>query len=88
VGTYLAAALMMIAALLASRDPVRPPPMVLALSGFFVLTVGALGLEGLTAMVSGDAVSGYTDLLKMLTIAMAIALGLLTGAVIMRRATS
>ena len=52
-----------------------------------MLTVGALGLEGLTALVSGDEVEGFTDLLKMLTIGLSIALGILTGAVIMRRAT-
>ena len=61
--------------------------MVLALSAFFVLTVGALGLEGFTALVSGDEVEGFTDLLKMLTIGLSISLGILTGAVIMRRAT-
>jgi uncharacterized membrane protein YjjB (DUF3815 family) len=87
VGTYLAAAVMIIVAMWISGDAARPPVMVLALSGFFVLTVGALGLEGFTALVSGDPVAGFTDLLKMLTIGMAIALGLLTGAVVMRRAT-
>jgi uncharacterized membrane protein YjjP (DUF1212 family) len=87
VGTYLAAAVMIIVAIWISGDAARPPAMVLALSGFFVLTVGALGLEGFTALVSGDPVAGFTDLLKMLTIGMAIALGLLTGAVVMRRAT-
>jgi len=61
--------------------------MVLALSGFFVLTVGALGLEGFTALVSGQEVAGFTDLLKMLTLGMAIALGLLTGSILFRRAT-
>jgi uncharacterized membrane protein YjjB (DUF3815 family) len=61
--------------------------MVLALSGFFVLTVGALGLEGFTALVSGDEIQGFTDLLKMLTIGLAIALGILTAAVIVHRPT-
>ncbi len=87
VGTYLAAAAMIVLALQLSRDPLRPPPMVLALSGFFVLTVGALGLEGFSALVSGNAVAGFTDLLKMLIVGIAIAMGLLTGAVVMRRAS-
>jgi uncharacterized membrane protein YjjB (DUF3815 family) len=86
VGTYLAATAMIATALLISRDPARPPAMVLTLSGFFVLTVGALGLEGFTALVSGDDVAGFTDLFKMLTIGMAIALGLLTGSVLVQRA--
>jgi hypothetical protein len=53
-----------------------------------VLTVGALGLEGFTALVSGEPVAGFTDLLKMVTLGMAIALGLLSGAVLTNRATS
>jgi uncharacterized membrane protein YjjB (DUF3815 family) len=68
-----------------SRDPTRPPSVVLALCGFFVLTVGALGLEGVTALVSGDPVAGFTDLLKMLTIGTAISIGLLTGSVLTPR---
>ena len=46
-----------------------------------------MGLEGFTALVSGEPVAGFTDLLSMLTIGMAIALGLLTGAVLVNRAT-
>ena len=87
VGTYLAAVAMIVAAAVIGSDPKRPPLMVLALSGFFVLTVGAVGLEGFTALVSGDEVEGFTDLLKMVTIGLTIAVGLLTGAVVMRRAT-
>jgi uncharacterized membrane protein YjjP (DUF1212 family) len=87
VGTYLAAAAMVIVAVLISRNPARPPVIVLALSGFFVLTVGALGLEGFTALISGNPVEGFTDLFKMLTIGMAIALGLLTGSVLVHRTT-
>ena len=87
VGTYLASAAMVIVAVLISRNPARPPVVVLALSGFFVLTVGALGLEGFTALISGNPVEGFTDLFKMLTIGMAIALGLLTGSVLVHRTT-
>jgi uncharacterized membrane protein YjjB (DUF3815 family) len=87
VGALLASTAMIVTASWVSRDPTRPPVVVLALCGFFVLTVGALGLEGFTALVSGEPVAGFTDLLSMLTIAMAIALGLLTGAVLVNRAT-
>jgi uncharacterized membrane protein YjjB (DUF3815 family) len=87
VGTYLAATVMIAVALMISSNPARPPVMVLALSGFFVLTVGALGLEGFTALVSGDDAAGFTDLFKMLTIGMAIALGLLTGSALFQRAS-
>jgi uncharacterized membrane protein YjjP (DUF1212 family) len=87
VGALLASTAMIVTASWVSRDPARPPVVVLALCGFFVLTVGALGLEGFTALVSDEPVAGFTDLLSMLTIAMAIALGLLTGAVLVNRAT-
>ena len=85
IGTYLAAVVMIVVAIWISRDPTRPPCVVLALCGFFVLTVGALGLEGVTALVSGDPVAGFTDLLKMLTIGAAISIGLLTGSVLTPR---
>lgn len=87
VGTFLAAVAMIVAAAVIGSDPKRPPLMVLSLSGFFVLTAGAMGLEGFTALVGGDEVEGFTDLLKMVTIGLTIAVGLLTGAVVMRRAT-
>jgi uncharacterized membrane protein YjjP (DUF1212 family) len=85
VGAYLGSTVMLVVATLISRDPKRPPSIVLALCGFFVLTVGALGLEGFTALVSGDPVAGFSDLLSMLTIGMAIAIGLLTGSVLVRQ---
>jgi uncharacterized membrane protein YjjP (DUF1212 family) len=87
VGAFLASTAMIVTAIWVSRDPARPPVVVLALCGFFVLTVGALGLEGFTALASGQPVVGSTDHLSMLTIAMAIALGLLTGAILVNRAT-
>ncbi|MDX2378564.1 MAG: threonine/serine exporter family protein, partial [Acidimicrobiia bacterium] len=82
IGASVGATAMIVVALIISRDPSRPPNMVLALCGFFVLTVGALGLEGFTALVSGDPVAGFSDLLSMFTIGMAIAIGLLIGSVI------
>lgn len=59
IGTYLGALVMIVLALWISRDPAGPPSIVLALCGVFVLTVGALGLEGFTALVSGDPVAGF-----------------------------
>lgn len=79
VGTYLAAIVMVGSAILLSRNPERAPAIVLGLSGFYVLTVGSLGLEGITAFATGNQVTGFTDVLKMLTIGMAIALGMLTA---------
>ena len=74
IGTYFAALAMFAVSVLISRKPGRPPVLVLELGGFFCLTVGSLGLEGLVGLLSGQGVAGVTDLVSMLTIAMAIAL--------------
>ena len=51
------------------------------LGGFFVLTVGGLGLRGVTALIGSDIVSGFGDLrdffIQMPTVALALALGVL-----------
>ena len=51
------------------------------LGGFFVLTVGGLGLRGATALIGNDVVSGFADLrdflIQMPTVAIALALGVL-----------
>ena len=53
----------------------------LVLGGFFVLTVGGLGLRGAAALVGSDVVSGFDDLrdffIQMPTVAIALALSVL-----------
>ncbi|MFE9427507.1 hypothetical protein ACFYNO_31560 [Kitasatospora sp. NPDC006697] len=51
------------------------------LPGFFTLTVGSLGLRGLTALAGGYRLEGFQDLSTMITIVVAIAAGLLFGTV-------
>lgn len=84
VGAYVAATVMIMVAWFVSRDPRRPPVIVLALCAFFVLTVGSLGLRGLTSWIGGNTIEGFQDLGQMFTIGMAIALGMLTGTVLDR----
>ena len=61
--------------------PEAPLLLVLLLGGFFVLTVGGLGLRGATALIGNDIVSGFGDLrdflIQMPTVAVALALGVL-----------
>lgn len=86
IGTFLAGAVMIVLAATIEFRLQGPPILVLALAGFFVLTVGALGLEGFTGLISGNVVEGFTDLLKMLLVGLSLALGLLAGAVAVRQA--
>ena len=76
------AALGVFASLLAA-GPRRPPRLILLLGGFFVLTVGGLGVHGVTALFGHDPVSGIRNLadfaLQVPTIAIAIAIGVIVS---------
>lgn len=80
-GTLAAGIALGLFASLASRPPGRPPRLVLVLGGFFVLTVGGLGLRGAAALVGNDVMSGFDDLrdffIQMPTVAIALALSVL-----------
>ncbi|MEU6852194.1 threonine/serine exporter family protein [Actinacidiphila alni] len=84
-GTFVAAVALGLATTWLAARPDRPPRIVLLLPGFFTLTVGSLGMRGLTALAGGYPVRGFQDLTKMVTIVTAIAAGLLLGAVLARR---
>ncbi|TCC50504.1 hypothetical protein E0H73_41295 [Kribbella pittospori] len=59
----------------------RPPRLLLVVGGFFVLTVGGLGLRGITALLGGDVISSFDNLrgflLQVPTVGIAIAIGVL-----------
>ncbi|MFB6961578.1 hypothetical protein ACFCYB_32430 [Streptomyces sp. NPDC056309] len=76
--TFVAAVVLAAAATLIARGPRRPPRLILILPGFFTLTVGSLGMRGLTTLVGGY-VEGFQDLLKLVTIVTALATGLVVG---------
>ncbi|MFH8727612.1 threonine/serine exporter family protein [Streptomyces termitum] len=79
-GTFVAAAVLAAAATLLSRGPDRPPRLILVLPGFFTLTVGSLGMRGLTTLAGGHVVDGFTDLLELVLVVTALAVGLVLGA--------
>jgi uncharacterized membrane protein YjjP (DUF1212 family) len=82
-GTLVAGALLGAYATWVSRSGGRPPRLVVVLGGFFVLTVGALGLRGVTALVGGQPVTGVENLvdfaLQMPTVALGIGIGFLVA---------
>ncbi len=81
VGTLVAGAILGAYANLVGAHPERPPRLALMLGGFFVLTVGGLGVRGVTALFGGDPISGLQDLgdfaLQVPTVALALALGVI-----------
>ena len=79
-GTFVAAAVLSAAATLLARSEHRPPRLVLLLPAFFTLTVGSLGMRGLTTLAGGHVIEGFRDLLKLVTIVTAIAVGMVFGA--------
>ncbi|MER6022434.1 threonine/serine ThrE exporter family protein [Streptomyces anulatus] len=87
-GTFLAAAAMATASLLLGRHPRTPPPYVLYLAAFFVLTPGSHGLRGLDSWLGGHLVQGLHDLNQMFALLAAIALGILTAACLLPTATT
>ncbi|MFC9492089.1 hypothetical protein ACFTZM_39280, partial [Streptomyces hydrogenans] len=79
-GTFVAAVVLAALATLLSRGPDRPPRLLLVLPGFFTLTVGSLGMRGLTTLAGGHVVDGFSDLLELVLVVTAIAVGLVLGA--------
>jgi uncharacterized membrane protein YjjB (DUF3815 family) len=81
VGTLVAGAILGAFANLVGAHPERPPRLILLLGGFFVLTVGGLGVRGATALFAGDAISGLQNLgdfaLQVPTVALALAIGVI-----------
>ncbi|MER5281122.1 threonine/serine exporter family protein [Streptomyces sp. NPDC002809] len=84
-GTFAAAVVLGAATTWLARRPDQPPRIILVLPGFFTLTVGSLGMRGLTALAGGDTVEGFRDLTELVTLVTAIAAGLLLGAVVAQR---
>lgn len=80
VGTLVAGGVLGAFASLVDGASVQAPPrLILLLGGFFVLTVGGLGVRGVTAIFGGDVVSSVHNLagfgLQVPTVALALALG-------------
>jgi uncharacterized membrane protein YjjP (DUF1212 family) len=75
---FVGAVVMTPVAVLISRAPGGPPPMVSFLPAYWLLVPGALGLEGVTSLLHGD-VSGLATLTTTLTTMVAVSVGVLVG---------
>jgi uncharacterized membrane protein YjjP (DUF1212 family) len=82
-GTLVAGAALGVFAHVLDARPHTPPRLILLLGGFFVLTVGGLGVRGVTAFFGEDIVSSVQNLasfgLQVPTVALALALGVILG---------
>ena len=83
IGTLVAGAVLGACANLVGAHPRRPPRLILLLGGFFVLTVGGVGVRGATALLGGDIVTGLQNLsdfaLQVPTVALALAAGVIVS---------
>ncbi len=77
--TLLAGAAAGAASALLARSPRCPPRLELSLGPFFTLTVGSLGLRGVTELISGNVITGAHDLAAFILIFPTVAFGLLAG---------
>ncbi|NUR89246.1 MAG: threonine/serine exporter family protein [Nonomuraea sp.] len=84
VGTLVAGAALGAVGTLLSRSAVRPPRLELVVGGFFTLTVGSLGLRGVTALIGGHPIVGAQDLFSFMLIVPTVALALLAGFLLVR----
>ncbi|MFJ8435767.1 threonine/serine exporter family protein [Kitasatospora sp. NPDC094019] len=81
-GTFVAALALSAAATRVAARPAAPPRLLLLLPGFFTLTVGSLGMRGLTDLAGGHPIAGFRDLTQLVTLVTTIAVGLLAGEVL------
>ena len=81
IGTLVAGAVLGACANLVGAHPRRPPRLILLLGGFFVLTVGGVGVRGATSLLGGDVLTGLQNLsdfaVQVPTVALAIAAGII-----------
>jgi uncharacterized membrane protein YjjP (DUF1212 family) len=77
---FVAATLLAFAAGVLEQFRSLPPRSVTILGGFFALTVGAVALQGLTALAGNPQVQGFNDIRDATSETVALTLGLITGA--------
>ena len=85
VGTFLATIAGTILALLQARKPRSIPAFVLMIPVIFALSPGSHGLRQLETWVSGEQITGIADLTTLVSILLAIGIGMVVGRAIAHR---
>ncbi len=78
-GTIIAAITAGVLANIAARLPSQPPRVVLFISSFFILTVGAKGIEGLSSIIGGYVVEGTREIISMIILFPTVTIGIAIG---------
>ncbi len=84
-GTLVATAICMAVSLWLAREPRSIPSFVLMIPVVFALSPGSHGLREVEGWISGETISGVTDLWSLLANLLAIGIGLMLGHAISRR---
>ncbi|GAA0468616.1 hypothetical protein Ade02nite_79570 [Paractinoplanes deccanensis] len=84
-GTFAGAVVMTVVALRLGRRRGLPPAYVLYLGAFYVLTPGSHGLRGLESWIGGHPIQGVGGVADMVSLLVAIAVGMLVGATVTRK---
>jgi uncharacterized membrane protein YjjP (DUF1212 family) len=84
-GTFAGAIAMTLVAKIIAINPQRSPAYVYMVIPFFTLTPGTHGLSGLEGLISGQSVSGVTDLGSLFTNLLALSLGIFIASMIWRQ---
>jgi uncharacterized membrane protein YjjP (DUF1212 family) len=87
-GTFLGALVMTVVSFWLARPPDRPPAYVMYLGAFYVLTPGSHGLRGLESWIGGDRIQGVTSVATMFGLLVAVVIGILLGAALVRDSTT
>ncbi|KGL39565.1 threonine/serine exporter family protein [Listeria sp. SHR_NRA_18] len=79
IGTFVAAIVAGVLANLATQSPSQPPRVILFISSFFILTVGAKGIEGLSSIIGGYVVEGSREIMAMIILFPTVTIGIALG---------
>lgn len=79
ISTFVAAIAAGVMANIATKSPSQPPRVVLFISSFFILTVGAKGIEGLSSIIGGYVVEGSREIMAMIILFPTVTIGIAIG---------